>query len=512
MLKPTPTTTAQDRKAWDAYVAYREAVAKSTRSVLEETDKEKQARIARLLKDPKAFQEYYFPALKETPDYLIKATKRVLKDPTFFGWWMMFRGARKSTWLNVIIPLMLKARGEMKFMVLIGQNERFAKRFLSNIQANLEANHRYIADFGQQERVGSWEACEFTTTDGVSFVGLGMGQSPRGLNIDFKRPDYIVSSDLDSKELSKNPARCREMYNWLLEDVLGTFETGAKVARFVYDNNYFSETSIGHILKSENEGLDIIRVDALKPDGTPIADFITMEWVEAKKKRIGYRAFMREFMNTPIEEGSVFKADWIRFKKMLPLTKYDYLVSYCDPSFKSSKSSDFKAIVLMGRVGRELHIIRAFCRQTTPQVMVSWHYDLAWELHKQGIPCRHYIEANMIQDILMDSYEEEGARRNWWMDILPDKERKGNKTDRIEASSVSWEAGHVYYNIAMQDDPDMKVGLAQTLAFEKGSSAHDDFPDACEGAKTKLDTMSRGRPAGSQAMVAGDKEPTSTTW
>jgi hypothetical protein len=49
----------------------------------------------------------------------------------------------------------------------------------------------------------------------------------------------------------------------------------------------------------------------------------------------------------------------------------------------------------------------------------------------------------------------------------------------------------VYYNEKLQNDPDMKTGIEQTLAFEQGSRAHDDSPDADEGAIWKLQKQVR---------------------
>ncbi|MFA7033810.1 MAG: hypothetical protein WC166_04060, partial [Bacteroidales bacterium] len=63
-----------------------------------------------------------------------------------------------------------------------------------------------------------------------------------------------------------------------------------------------------------------------------------------------------------------------------------------------------------------------------------------------------------------------------------DKRKKPNKFLRIENISPLWERGFVTYNTAMQEDRDMLTGIEQTLAFEKGSSVHDDAPDADEGA------------------------------
>ena len=469
---------------------YAERIYTATEPTLDETDVEKQARIKRLLNNPKAFQEYYLPFLKETPEYLLNPIKLVLQKKDYFGWWQMFRGARKSTWLNQILPMMLLAKGEIGFMLLIGPNETFSMRLLGSLQTQLENNQRFIQDFGQQKHLGSWAEGEFTTKSGVSFVGLGMGQPVRGLNIQMKRPDYIVCSDIDSKELSKNPARCREMYHWLMEDVLSTQEAGGN-ARFVFDNNYFSKTSVGHFLMTENPAILISKVNILDKEGKPVAPFISDKWIEEKKARIGYRAFMREYMNTPIEEGSIFKADWIRWKEMKDLKKYDYLIVYCDPSFKAHTGADYKALALVGKIGREYHILKAFCRQCTVTTMVKWHYDLGLLLENKGLICYHVIEGNFNQDSLINDYNAEGETRGRYLDVLPDKHRKGDKAARIEAIAVKWERGEVFYNALEKDSSDLQAGIAQTLDFERGKRTHDDFPDACEGAISWIDRRSR---------------------
>lgn len=486
-------TSSDNARLIESVKRYAESVRRHTAVTLSETEREKAERVARLLRDPRAFQEYYFPHLKQSPGYLTKAAAKILRRRDYFGWWMMFRGARKTTWVSLIVPLMLLARGELKFMVLIAASENAAIRLLANLQMQLENNQRFTHDFGPQHNYGSWADGEFITRGGTAFIGMGMGQSPRGLNIDFRRPDYIVATDLDSREMSKNPARCKEMYNWLKEDVMGTEETGSEGLRFVYDNNYFSKTSIGHLFKTNDAGMEIERVDIMDKDGNPAADFISKEWIDKKRGKIGYRAFMREYMNTPVEEGSVFRADWIKWKKPLPLRDYDYLLTYCDYAFKGKKSNDYTAIVLLGKKGRELHILRAFCRQCGPAVAIRWHYDLAQDIARRGVHCYHVTETGFAQDMILDDeYAREGTARGWHMDILKDGAgAKGKKQERIEAAAVKWELGLVWYNELMRDDPDMQTGIDQTLAFEKGSSAHDDFPDACEGAVTWAERRSR---------------------
>jgi predicted phage terminase large subunit-like protein len=69
---------------------------------------------------------------------------------------------------------------------------------------------------------------------------------------------------------------------------------------------------------------------------------------------------------------------------------------------------------------------------------------------------------------------------------MPDKRKKPDKFARIEAISPLWERGYIYYNEAEMNDNDMRTSIDQTLSFEKGSRAHDDAPDADEGAIYKL--------------------------
>ncbi|MBX7241857.1 MAG: hypothetical protein K1X92_08915 [Bacteroidia bacterium] len=484
------------------------AIRLATEYTLDENDAEKEKRIAKLLKSPKLFQEYYLPFLKETPEYLVKAANKVLKTQNYFGWWMMFRGARKSTWTTTILPMMLLAKGELDFMLTIGPNENFSARLLGNLQVQLENNERYIRDFGPQKLHGSWAEGEFTTRNGSSFVGLGMGQPVRGLNIQLKRPDYIVISDVDSKELSKNPARCREMYHWMMEDVMGTQEAGGERFRFIFDNNYFSKTSLGHILLTENPEIDITRVDVMDKDGNPAAAFITPEWIEERRKKYGYRGFMREYMNTPIEEGNIFKADWIVWKPMpeKDWKKYEYILCYVDPSFKANTTSDYKAIVTIGKIGREYHILKGYCRQTTIPNMVRWHYDWGMYLKRKGLIVYHVVEGGFIQGAFLNDYNTEGRQRGEYLDILIDDSRKDNKHARIEASSTKWERGEVLYNEAEKDNPDMQTGISQTLAFERGSKVHDDFPDACDGGITWLEKGGGFQTPGAKAFSVGEKE------
>ena len=164
--------------------------------------------------------------------------------------------------------------------------------------------------------------------------------------------------------------------------------------------------------------------------------------------------------------------------------------AYCDPSFKNSSKNDYKAIKLWGKVGTELHCLAAFVRQCSVAEMVRWFYDLH-ERVPENVVVEYYIEANFLQDILLDEFTREGKLRGYQLPIRADRRKKPDKFQRIEAISPLWERGFVFYNARMQRDPDMLTAIDQTLCFEKGMSGHDDAPDADEGAIYKLQQHTR---------------------
>lgn len=92
------------------------------------------------------------------------------------------------------------------------------------------------------------------------------------------------------------------------------------------------------------------------------------------------------------------------------------------------------------------------------------------------------MEANFIQDLILDEFRKAGAACGMQMPLLGDKRRKPDKFARIEALQPLFERGLVVFNERERESPGMSVLVEQLLMFQKGSRAHDDAPDALEGA------------------------------
>lgn len=485
------TSKANLREAIERWQKHCETVQQATVVNTAETARERQERIRRVRADYAAFVDYYFPHYTVNPEtgkrtpcapFHIKAANKVLKERNLKAAFKWHRGAAKSTHLDIFIPLWLKCQQtrQINVMVLVGKSEDNANTLLADIQAELQFNQRYIHDFGQQYNNGSWEVGEFVTKDGTAFFARGRGQSPRGLRYRSHRPDYIVIDDLDDDELCESPARVTRLTNWVKEALFGALDGGR--GRFIMVGNLIAKNSVLANFCAI-DGVHVSQVNIWDKHGNVSwAAKWTPEEVKAIERFQGYRSFQKEYMNNPITEGAVFRNDWIKWGKLPDLKKFDELVLYIDPSFKGTTKNDYKAAKLWGKIGSQLWHIKAFVRQCSVAEMVRWLYDLyEWNI-RQGIAIKWYMEANFMQDTILDEFRREGELRGYQLPISADKRKKPDKFQRVEAISPLWERGFVTYNEAEKDDPDMQAGLEQTLAFEKGMRGHDDAPDADEGA------------------------------
>lgn len=508
-------TVAEKKQAYDLWRERCKQVQAITDTALlkKETDAEREQRKNRLLANYAAFCEYYFPHFLQLRDkttgevirtihnapFHNEAARKVKATPNLKAVFMWPRGHAKSTHFDIFMPLwfMFQPKRLINFMVIVGKSEDAADRLLGDIQAELQFNQRIIADFGLQQSDGDWQEGEFKTKGGIKFLACGRGQSPRGLRDREARPDYIVIDDLDDDELCRNEKRVHDLTDWVKEALFGSLDVGR--GRFIMVGNLISKTSVLYNI-AHTHGVFLSKIQAVDKNGEPVwREKWTKQEAQAYAEFVGYRAWNKEMMHNPIVDGTIFRNEWIHFKKIPKLSKYDELICYTDPSFKSTTANDYKASRLWGKIGSELHLIDCYVRQDTVSGMVRWLYDL-YDRTRDVAAVQFFMEANFMQDIILDEFEAEGKIRGYQLPIMPDKRKKPEKIQRIEAVSPLWERGFVFYNAALKDSPDMQVGIEQTLALERGSRVHDDAPDADEGAIWLLQRNSRQESA--QPIIA----------
>lgn len=489
----------QEQRAYKEWLDLCDRIRTQTGIIPHETHGAKLDRSEKLKESFTAFCRYYFPHYMDADFawFHKKAARAIGDDPNCFAILEWPREHAKSVFANIMLPMWLYARGEISGMIVASATEDKAKQLLGDIQAQFVANLLWINDYGELASLGDWRDGNFMTTEGMGFWAFGRGQSPRGVRKANKRPNYAVVDDIDDKVIVRNLSRVKEAVDWVLEDLYGALSIkGGRVV--VAGNRIHQQSILAHLVGDvdpedpKRPGITHIKVYAFEtkthrkadPDnGTPAwKERYTKEQLLAKMEVMGYRASRREYFHEHIEEGLVFQNEWVQWARP---GKYDEIVVYSDPSFKGTKDNDYKAIVAIGRDGRNTDILKAWVRQASVGAMVGVFYD--WYEHLEST-ARYYMEANFVQDLLLDEFTREGEKRGYQLPIRADKRAKPDKYTRIENLSPLFERGLVRFNELERSSPDMQTLIAQFLAFPFG---HDDGPDAVEGAVYMLQGLAR---------------------
>jgi phage terminase large subunit-like protein len=455
-----------------------------------ETPREKAARIEFLLSDYEAFCKYYFPDYVFAPFgwFHKEASSYLMQNWNTIGLMQWSREFGKSTHFNFLFPMFLLFRGALTGMMCGALNEKLAVRLLSDIRANLESNYKIVSDFGEQRGYGNWKEEHFSTKSGIAFYAFGSGQTPRGTKFGPRRPNYGTIDDFNDEETVRNDEISNDMYNWVREAFMPALST--KQWMLVVPQNRFHVNTVTMKFEMDKEVKNkyILRVDALNAKGeSNYPEHFTTEEMIAKANPTSL-AGMREYMNTPVTIGKVFKPDDIKYTKVLPINEYDIAVAYSDPSYKNSDRSDYKATALVGKTGDKYHLIKAYVQKADIRDMFLWHYEMD-KLAGDIAIVRHCFEANFAQDMhskMLDPLEQEMGYR---LRMNEDKRVKSDKFFRISTLQPLFQSGKFLFNEAEKDDPDMLLMIKQFLGFQKGSRINDDGPDATESAVTECDTF-----------------------
>ena len=466
-------TDKQSLARWNHFV---KMVLESTSIVPEESEQTIKTRVAQLEANPEEWFKYYFPAFAYAPpaDFHLAATRRILENPEWCEVRMWARELAKST-RTMMETLYLCLTRKKKYVLLISNSLDNAVRLLMPYKANLECNKRIIQDYGLQEQPGSWTMSEFTTEKGVAFRAIGAGQSPRGTRNEEARPDMIIFDDLDTDEDCLNPDIIAKKWRWIEEAAISTRSVSCDTT-IIFCGNRIALDCCAHRATNIADHVDEINIRD-KEDKS-------VWWQKNKEVDIdrvlsqkSYAATQKEYFNNPINQGSVFTQ--MSYKSVRHISEYSHLVCYTDPSYKDS--NDYKATVLVGAWSGEFHVIKCFIEKTTSAAMLEWHYHIMNLVGNNS--CYYFMEASFMQDVLVKELSDAATKRGRPIPLSGDTRQKKDKFMRIECLLEPLNRnGNLYLNAAEKDNPNMKLLEEQFTALSPGSRAHDDGPDAVEGA------------------------------
>jgi hypothetical protein len=451
-----------------------------------ENAQEKSERITALEADPEKWFAYYFRkyATAKPAAFHKAATRRIMANPEWYEVRMWSRELAKTTrtMMEVLYLILVghntpQGRRKKKYVLMISNSQDNAIRLLQPYKLVLEKNEYLIRDYGRQKRYGLWKNSEFITKCGAAFRALGALQSPRGTRNEAQRPDVILFDDIDTDLNCLNPLNIEKKWRWIEEAAISTRSVSEPLLVIFCGNRIAVGCCVERASTFANH-TDIINIK--DQDGNSSwPEKNTILHIDRVLKQKSYLAQQKEYFNNPIVEGSVFKE--MHYKPALPLQQYEILVCYTDPSYKDTQKSDYKATVLVGLYRNEYHVIKCYVQQTSTQRMVDWHFKLLKYLN--GIYCYFFIEENSLQPSLVKLFREAGLKQQKHLPINADNRAKKDKFTRIESLLEPLHSNEqLFLNLNEKNNPDMQRLNEQFIAIAPGSRAHDDGPDAVEGA------------------------------
>lgn len=483
-MSNSPQTKAA-LKDWDAHV---KSIMQATVVDENEHPSAQLRRVKELEEDIVAWANYYFPHFcsADFAPFHKKFFREVLQRDRSFVVREWARSHAKSV-STMIVALYCVMTGKNKNLVLASYNETNATELLTPFRLELESNQRLNHDYGKQKSFNQWEAGRFVTRNGASFRSIGSGQSPRGTRNQEARPDLIICDDLDEDELCRNPVRLDQAWEWMIGALFGCFDI-IGTARFIVVGNRIAKDSL--VVRATAQADFYDQINLLDSKGHPSwKERYTLADCNYMIQKMGYRLSQREYFNNPLQEGKVFKREWIQYKSLPKLGGYRFLLAYLDPGFKKTKTSDSKSWILVGLWEGKFHIRKVFCGQASVEEMVAWGYEIDKFVKKANATATLKMEEVFLQDLLYKDFDAASKTYGFALPIVGDKRKKPDKDSRITAISGHFERGNVFFDSEIENDHHTIALVDQLLTFEPGAKSKKDGPDALEGALWDLQKM-----------------------
>lgn len=477
------------RKLHRDYDELMKQIKSSTPVEIGEASHVRKDRVARLLDNGPAFMKYYFPkwASSDFAPFHLRCDQVVMtwKEKKMILAWAVARNLSKTTfWQMKNVHLNCRKiaglpRGFDTGLWLSKTFDQSAKQ-LAAIRLQFEYNARLINDFGEFKSYKPWGDDYFETAQGISWIPLGKGQSPRGLKKEETRVNIMTWDDFDDDEECNNDIRLDKSWDWLMKALLPTLDVSAEALVVALNNIIHERSLMTRVMKIADWTDTVNLLDNRGRPSWPARH--SLEDCKYMISKIGTRAAQGEYFNNPITEGKVFKKEWIQYKAMKDLSKYSAIIAYLDPSFSNKKNADHKSWCVVGLLNGEIHVIKAFCDRSSVEEMIEWGYDIVTYVKERKGSVELWMEEVFLQSLLYKDFHAAGKAKGWPLPIQGDTRKKPDKDQRITAQAGHFERGNVYFNEEEKDNHHMINLIFQFTSFQPGHTGiKKDGPDSFEG-------------------------------
>lgn len=438
------------------------------------------------------------------------------------------RGHAKSTNLTFKGTMHSTLYGYKHYPIIISDSSEQAEGFLDNIRVEFEENTAILEDFGPL--AGSvWRSNVLVTKTNIKIEAIGSGKKIRGRKHRNWRPDLIILDDVENDENVRTPEQRSKLKNWFDKAVsksgddytdivyIGTLlHYNSLLAKTLTNPAYrsikykaviqFSQAddlwqqweSIFTDLANDDREADALAFfqahKAAMLEGTQVLWEEKLSYYDLMVMRVseGEASFNSEEQNEPINpDDCLFMEEWFEYYNEAEINFRDPVFDFfgfIDPSLGKTKRSDFSAIVTLAkhRSSGYMYVVDADIERRHPdRIIADVLAKERWLRASFGHGYRKLgAETNQFQWFLKEELAKASAKAGLYLPI-EEVQQTSDKVMRIQTLQPDVKNKYIKFNRRH------KRLLEQLTQFPMG--AHDDGPDALEGARSIAKRVKRFR-------------------
>lgn len=438
------------------------------------------------------------------------------------------RGHAKSTNLTFKGTMHSTLYGYKHYPIIISDSSEQAEGFLDNIRVEFEENTAILEDFGSL--AGSvWRSNVLVTKTNIKIEAIGSGKKIRGRKHRNWRPDLIILDDVENDENVRTPEQRKKLKDWFDKAVsksgddytdivyIGTLlHYDSLLAKTLTNPAYRSikykaviqfsqaddlwqqwESIFTDLSNDDRESEALAFFQAHKEamlEGTQVLWEEKLSYYDLMVMRVseGEASFNSEEQNEPINpDDCLFMEEWFDYYNEAEVNfgdpAFDFF-GFIDPSLGKTKRSDFSAIVTLAKHKGSgyMYVVDADIERRHPdRIIADVLAKERWLRASFGHGYRKLgAETNQFQWFLKEELAKASAKAGLYLPI-EEVQQTSDKVMCIQTLQPDVKNKYIKFNRRH------KRLLEQLTQFPMG--AHDDGPDALEGARSIAKRVKRFR-------------------
>lgn len=358
---------------------------------------------------------------------------------------LMPRGSFKSSVVTVGHALFELVQDPNLRILIAGETQKNAKKFVGEAKTHLEGNERFKAIFGEWRSDNLWRNDEFLINrrTAVKKEASMMATSLEKQTITGQHYDRIYLDDPVSFSNVNTDAQIQKTIDYY-KLLLSVLEPDGII--YIIGTRYSALDLYGWLmdeLSPEAGNIEVICKEAIDDEGNLLfPEVLTREFLEEQKKAQGSFHFACQYLNRAISADTCyFNPEHVRFYEKSP-NNLIYFITL-DPAISGDRRSDYSAFIVNGvDSNHDWYIQEALQLRIPPGEVVQKLFELAQKY--QPLMCIG-MEKFMLEKALQVNILEEGRKRGMALPIkeLPTDTRV-SKENRIRSLQPRFEGGTIY--------------------------------------------------------------------